>query len=671
MTTTNLFAAALAAALVAAPAATAVGAPVCGTFEVVAGPDTTGGTATLKGVATLDGTVWAIGDLRKGATASPIPFVARYDGGSTWEYEATPDLSNLGVEATFEGIAVAPNSGTWVVGHYREKSSGLTAPIILRNFRGFWRQMTVEQSGSPRAIALRDVVAVSRTDVWAVGDATAPGSAVATPLALHFDGESWTEVALGDGAPGRLVGVSATADTKAWAVGHEILSTTLQPQTTVARIAQWDGKSWSGIRHPAMRPDTLLNDVVAIAANDVWAVGQDGNAGLFLHYDGTQWAQHSVIPDAAPLSVSAVSGDDVWAVGRDAFYHFDGQSWMTIPATNKPGQSARRAIAVGGPCQAYAVGTFNDGQSEFTLFEKLTDPAEPQAPVAPTAVTATAPSYDKAVVEWQHAGGATGFIVERCDSEAFACDTGSASGYAVIAKVPASAAFYADAAVKPKLYFTYRLRAYNGAGESANSMSVTVLVPAAPEQEPTPEPVPVPVPVPPSTNLPPTVPGTTGGLGQSPDSDPVPAPPSVPQSPQSEPAPAPAPEAGPDVVPVPTPLPPSPETAPAPTKIFIPLPPTTEGGTCVAATAEVVVHRQSSLRAGSALLEVVLKDAQGYIADAGCLPVKWMPVKDSAPVTVQSNRTGKFATVRGEPGIYAIRALAPNGVSVDVVLTLN
>ena len=51
--------------------------------------------------------------------------------------------------------------------------------------------------------------------------------------------------------------------------------------------------------------------------------------------------------------------------------------------------------------------------------------------------------------------------------------------------------------------------------------------------------------------------------------------------------------------------------------------------------------------------------------------MKWIKVKAEAPFTLESNRTGKFATVRGEPGIYAIRVLVPNGVSSDIVLTLD
>ena len=512
MTTRSLTAGMLAVALLAAPGvATVQGAPVCGTFEVIPGPDTTAGHATLKAVAALEGSAWAIGTLRKDASASPYPFVARLaaDG---WEFESTPDLSHL-AEATFESIDAARLAGSWVVGHHRDKSSGLNAPLVLSLDGPFWKQMTVTMNGAVKGAVLRDVVVLARNDVWAVGDATEPFSATTTPFVARYDGNEWTEVAIG-GDPGRLVAIAQADGQKAWAVGHEIVASS----TTIARIAHFDGSAWTAIQHPAMRPGTSLNDVVAIAADDVWAVGTDGTSGLFLHWNGVQWSEHTVLNGADPVSVAGVSGDDVWAVGRSAYYHFDGQSWMTVPITNKPGQSVRTGMDVVGRCAVWTVGSFVDGQREFPLVERMKDPAVPQAPPAPVGVTATALAYNKAQVEWQHAGGATTFLVERCDDEAGACDLGSAAAYTVVAKVPAGTSgrsLHVDTPIKADRYFTYRVRAVNGAGESESSASATVRTPSAPLPSPNPDVVPVP----PTTNAP----GSGGASDPGPDT--VPAPP--------------------------------------------------------------------------------------------------------------------------------------------------
>jgi hypothetical protein len=96
--------------------------------------------------------------------------------------------------------------------------------------------------------------------------------------------------------------------------------------------------------------------VVAIAPNDVWAVGFDDilvrHGGettprtLIEHWDGRSW---SLVPspnvgDGSDLqSVSAVSGTDIWAVGasyrgfgerarsRALVEHWDGTAWTIVP----------------------------------------------------------------------------------------------------------------------------------------------------------------------------------------------------------------------------------------------------------------------------------------------------------------------------------------------------
>jgi hypothetical protein len=67
-----------------------------------------------------------------------------------------------------------------------------------------------------------------------------------------------------------------------------------------------------------------LNEVEAISANDVWAVGYyqslaGENLPLIIHWDGTQWIEVAT-PDTGTSpnflnAVAAVSSTDVWAVG--------------------------------------------------------------------------------------------------------------------------------------------------------------------------------------------------------------------------------------------------------------------------------------------------------------------------------------------------------------------
>jgi hypothetical protein len=658
MTTRNLFAALLVAVLATAPAAIAVGAPVCGTFDVVAGPDATGGSASLLDVAVQGDTVWAIGEMRRGTALAATPFAARLVAGGSWHYELLPELSLKGGNAAFEGIAAAPNGDVWIVGHSRDRLTGVPSPVVLRHRRGFWTEMTIDSAevDGPRGIALRDVAAVSADDVWAAGEATDPASGVASTVFLRFDGDKWHEAKNGSSS-GLFAAVSAAANSKvAWAVGHEVLPSLTLPEVTVAAVSFWNGAEWGGISHPAMRPGTRLADVVAIAENDIWAVGQDGAAGLFLHFDGREWKEY-LVPAAAPVAVSAIAGDDVWAVGRDAFHHFDGQSWMTIPATNHPAASARRAIAVAGPCSVYAVGSLTTANGEAPLVESMKDPGTTQVPVAPASVTAASPSHDTAIVGWKNAGDATDFVIERCEDEAYKCELSLMTVFKVIAKVSGAASSYRDGDVKAETDYTYRLRAANKAGMSPYSATASVRTPAAPTHDPGPDVVAVP-----SHDPGPDVVPTTSVQG-------VPAP-VRPTRPAGKPAPGPGTTS---VQGLPAPAAPTTSVqAPAPVRpqVAEPLPP--YNPVCVATSVEVIVHRANDARlATSTGLEVVLRDARGFEAAAGCLPVKWTKLDEAAPFGIAPSRDFRYASVAGKPGVYGIRVIVNNGLSTDVVLTLD
>lgn len=100
-----------------------------------------------------------------------------------------------------------------------------------------------------------------------------------------------------------------------------------------------------------------LNAVVALAANDVWAVGSASNFSttLVLHWDGSTWR---VVPSPSVANwtnslngVAAVAGDDIWAVGtssRDSYTadgdvhtstvtlteHWDGSAWSIVASPN-------------------------------------------------------------------------------------------------------------------------------------------------------------------------------------------------------------------------------------------------------------------------------------------------------------------------------------------------
>jgi hypothetical protein len=98
---------------------------------------------------------------------------------------------------------------------------------------------------------------------------------------------------------------SAISATDAWAVGYD---------SRGPLIEHWDGIIWTPVRAPGT--GYTLDGVVAIAPDDVWAVG---SAASSAHWDGKWWTRYATPADrlAALSAVAAISSTDIWAVGID------------------------------------------------------------------------------------------------------------------------------------------------------------------------------------------------------------------------------------------------------------------------------------------------------------------------------------------------------------------
>jgi hypothetical protein len=73
-----------------------------------------------------------------------------------------------------------------------------------------------------------------------------------------------------------LASVAAASDNDVWAVGWAF-SQQLNAYRT--QIQRWNGAGWSLVKSPnATNGYNLLNGVVVVTANDVWAVGQQSAA---------------------------------------------------------------------------------------------------------------------------------------------------------------------------------------------------------------------------------------------------------------------------------------------------------------------------------------------------------------------------------------------------------
>ncbi len=141
---------------------------------------------------------------------------------------------------------------------------------------------------------------------------------------------------------------------------------------------------WREQPHPLISDrEEILEDVAAVSARDVWAVGRHwGFIGPILefrthvlHWDGVAWT-HVLSANVAGAatnflqSVAARSPTEVWAVGwfrrsgesaRTLVERWDGSSWSIIDSPNPgPVGNYLEAVALAGPTEAWAVGSIYD-----------------------------------------------------------------------------------------------------------------------------------------------------------------------------------------------------------------------------------------------------------------------------------------------------------------------
>jgi hypothetical protein len=151
--------------------------------------------------------------------------------------------------------------------------------------------------------------AISPTDIYAVGHWGSGSGAYAR--ARHFDGGVWNDISFGGAFDGgwHLFGVSASATNSVWAVGAAVGNGSVTDLPAGPMVASYNGIDWTIDR--TFPTSSYLRAVHAVAANDVWAVG---DPGTILHYNGTDW---SVSTSGVTQHLYAItgSGNTLWAAG--------------------------------------------------------------------------------------------------------------------------------------------------------------------------------------------------------------------------------------------------------------------------------------------------------------------------------------------------------------------
>lgn len=224
-------------------------------------------------------------------------------------------------------------------------ASAATLPKRIRHNGacGVWNVVASPNVGTSTSV-LSGTAALSTNNVWAVGSYSNGNGGLT--LVEHWNGTKWKVIA-SPNVKGSLSdsfsGVVAIAANNIWAVGSYINASN-NGQTL---IEHWNGTSWIIVSSPNF--GTLgdgLSAVSAVSATDIWAVGTiSGNTSsqpLIEHWNGASWSIKSSTGTGQSLNgVAAIASNNVWVVGsvsspnlvQTLVEHWNGATWSVVPSS--------------------------------------------------------------------------------------------------------------------------------------------------------------------------------------------------------------------------------------------------------------------------------------------------------------------------------------------------
>ncbi|MEP6776521.1 MAG: hypothetical protein ABJA50_13075, partial [Chloroflexota bacterium] len=280
-----------------------------------------------------DGDLWALGGPTNGSAS--YTYILHMSG-AQWTSMPGPSFAQT-VSQTY-GLSVLKVFGQndiWAaggIGYNMGNPAGSSMSGLVVHWDG--QSWTTVLSGTVGG-AINAIDGKSSKDLWAVGN-TPQSQVGGQPIIIHWDGVTWRDYSPQDGAGGAVKDVVASAADNVWMVGDSTW--------------HWDGKTLSQAQSQGGA------GIFASSANDIWAVGSQGNSASSAHWDGTSWQQVAVPSPGRFVrlnSVTALAANDVWAAGdydRQALImHWDGSVWQAMPnPVSGFSSSLDRVVAVNG-----------------------------------------------------------------------------------------------------------------------------------------------------------------------------------------------------------------------------------------------------------------------------------------------------------------------------------
>ncbi|HJP65730.1 MAG TPA: hypothetical protein VKA30_05435 [Actinomycetota bacterium] len=276
------------------------------------------------------------------------------------------------------GVSAVSPTDAWAVG--MDQIGATRSPLVEHWDGQRWRAVRVPRPAN-RQSWFNGVLALSGTDVWAVGESTNPQADNQDQRTLieHWNGTVWSIVpspnpAVNGNSGDVLMGIDGNGPNDLWTVGWAFDEPNQQIQML---LAHWNGSAWTAAPSPSPLGSAHFGTAVTtISPTDAWAVGNDSlEENISAHWNGSQWTlvpTPSLHDGLSPINdltgVTANAGSDVWASGYEAnvnnqnfmkpyLLHWNGSAWRLIPTPNQGGEGSRlNGVVALAPNDVWAVG---------------------------------------------------------------------------------------------------------------------------------------------------------------------------------------------------------------------------------------------------------------------------------------------------------------------------
>lgn len=311
-------------------------------FKAIPTPNPNFNNGLLAASASSPTDIWAVGQS-----------VLHYNG---TKWSAFPAAMQSEISSLNGVVAISP-SLAWAAGN-TDSTAGVRGQIIERWNGKQWSVFPGPQFAAGDQPSIFAMTSTSANDVWAIGSLLSDGGQLLSFLFEHWNGSQWTATTvLSNDA--FLFGASADATNDVWAVGFN----GPENDDSATLVMHYDGSGWTEAVTPNVGTGAnQFNGVLALAPNDVWAVGfstpvpppaQAATLTLIEHFDGTSWnvvpspnvGPNSIYQSNRLFGLAANSSTDIYAFGSyfasdgsghqmTLLLHWDGASWTIVPSPN-------------------------------------------------------------------------------------------------------------------------------------------------------------------------------------------------------------------------------------------------------------------------------------------------------------------------------------------------